>query len=297
LVSLYGLPGHDELDPTFVLAATTPLFFGMMFGDVGQGLLLGALAIALRRRLGRWVAPAVSWSLGSVIFGLLYGSVFGVEHWLPALWLRPMSDPFRLLGAGLAIGVVFLLLTFLLGGVNLALRGRWREALFGFRGAAGASVYASGVLLLRALYLGQPLPGVALGLLAAGIALTVVHAAHEVRVSGRAVLGTLATEYFHGILGLFTGTLSFLRLAAFALNHAALSLALFMVVDMFPASDAWLVVRVLVLVIGSTFILALDVLVVTVQTIRLEFYEGLTRYYRGDGRAYQPLRFTHATTT
>jgi len=297
LVSLYGLPRHDELDPTFILAATTPLFFGMMFGDVGQGLLLGALAVALRRRLGRWVAPAVSWSLGSVIFGLLYGSVFGVEHWLPALWMRPLDDPFRLLGVALAIGVIFLLLTFVLSGANLALRGRWLEALFGFRGAAGASVYAGGVLLLRALYLGQPLSRVGLGLLGAGIGLTAAHAASEIRTSGRGVLGTLATEYFHGILGLFTGTLSFLRLAAFALNHGALSLALFLVVDMFPASGPWLAVRVLVLVIGSIFILVLDVLVVTVQTIRLEFYEGLTRYYRGDGRAYQPLRFARATTT
>ncbi|MBI3468474.1 MAG: hypothetical protein HY000_36190, partial [Planctomycetes bacterium] len=95
LVSLYGTPSYDELNPTLVLAATTPLFFGMMFGDVGQGLLMAVLAIACRRWLGRWVAPALSCSFGCIVFGLLYGSVFGIEQWLPALWLRPMAQPFR----------------------------------------------------------------------------------------------------------------------------------------------------------------------------------------------------------
>ena len=108
----------------------------------GFGLrLLGALALAFRRRLGRWIAPALSWSASTTIFGLLYGSVFGVEHWLPALWLRPLSDPLQLLAVALWVGVAFMVLTFLLNGVNLWIQGRWREAIFGIRGAAGAMMY------------------------------------------------------------------------------------------------------------------------------------------------------------
>jgi V/A-type H+-transporting ATPase subunit I len=297
LVSLYGLPGYNEINPMFVITATTPLFFGMMFGDVGQGLLLAALALAFRRRLGRWIAPALSWSASTIIFGLLYGSVFGVEHWLPPLWLRPLSDPFQLLAVALWVGVAFLLLTFLLNSVNLGLQGRWREAAFGLRGAAGAMMYLGGVLLLRSVYLGERPSIAATSLMATGIALVLMHAAREVRAAGSAALAAFVGEFFHEALSLVTNTLSFLRLAAFALNHGALSLALFLFVDMIPTGAAWLPGRVLVFVIGSAVILVLDTLLITVQTIRLEFYEGLTRYYRGDGRAYRPLRFTGTAAT
>lgn len=291
LVTLFGTPGTDEINPSLVLAATTPLFFGMMFGDLGQGLLLALLAVVFRRRLGIWVAPALACSLSSAFFGLLYGSVFGVEHWLPAWWLQPMKEPFRLLATALTVGIGFLLLTFILKAINLALRHRWQEALFGFAGGGGLLCYLGGVLGLRAFYLDQPMPMLALSLLAAGLLATGWHMALEVRTHGSGALGLLLTEFFHGALGLVTNTLSFLRLAAFALNHAALSMALFLVLDMLPGSTLGWLLRGVLFVLGSIVILVVDVLVVAVQTIRLEFYEGLTRYFRGEGRAFVPLRF------
>jgi V/A-type H+-transporting ATPase subunit I len=297
LVSLYGLPGYNEINPMFVITATTPLFFGMMFGDVGQGLLLAALALAFRRRLGRWIAPALSWSASTTVFGLLYGSVFGVEHWLPPLWLRPLNDPLRLLAVALWVGVAFLMLTFLLNAVTMGLQRRWQEAAFGLRGAAGAMMYLGGVLVLRSVYMNERPSITATTLMATGIVLALMRAAQEVRSAGTTALGAFVGEFLHEALSLVTNTLSFLRLAAFALNHGALSLALFLVVDMIPTGAAWLPGRILVFVIGSAVLLVLDTLLITVQTIRLEFYEGLTRYYRGDGRAYRPLRFTGSAST
>jgi vacuolar-type H+-ATPase subunit I/STV1 len=129
LLALYGRPGHDELNPMLVVVAATPFLFGMMFGDVGYGLLLGVVALVCRRRLRHWLAPVLSCSLASVIFGFLYGSVFGVEDWLPALWLRPMEEPFRLLAFSLGVGVVLLLLTFVLKASTLLRQGRREEAL------------------------------------------------------------------------------------------------------------------------------------------------------------------------
>lgn len=296
LVTLFGVPGRNELNPALVLAATTPFFFGMMFGDVGQGLILATLALAGRRWLGRWVVPALSCSLSCVVFGLLYGSVFGVEHWLAPLWLRPMSEPFRLLAAALWVGVGFLLLTFVLKAVNLALQDRWREALLGFQGGGGALCYLGGVFGLRAAYQGQSMPPAAVTLLIVGLLLSALHAYGELRRHGKAALGHQATELFHGALSMLTNTLSFLRLAAFALNHGALSMALFLLVALIPATPVGWALRILVLVAGSALILALDVLVVAVQTIRLEFYEGLTRYYRGDGKEFLPLRFPEGKT-
>ncbi|MBI3462206.1 MAG: hypothetical protein HY000_03980 [Planctomycetes bacterium] len=295
LVSLYGAPGYDELNPALVLAATTPVLFGMMFGDVGYGLLLVIAALAGRRRLRTWVAPLLSCGIGSTVFGFLYGSVFGVEHWLPALWLRPMDEPFRLLETALWVGVGFLLATFLLKAISLALQGRTREAIFGFQAGAGAVFYGGAVLALRSLHLEQAVPSLALGLIAGGLLLAVVHGIQQLRAHGRSKLTDLLSEFFHGSLTLLTNTLSFLRLAAFALAHSALSMALFMLVETIPPTAAGWPFRVGVFVGGSLLILVLDALAVGVQTIRLEFYEGLARYYRGDGQVYRPLRFPQAT--
>ena len=291
LVSLYGTPGYDEIDPTLVLAMTTPLFFGMMFGDVGFGLLLVIIALAGGRYLGKWVPPIVACGLSSSVFGLLYGSVLGVEHWIPALWLHPMEEPFRLLKVALWIGVGFVLVTFALKAVSLLRQGQVGGALLGFSGGGGAVFYIGAVFVVRAAYLETPLPPWALALATAGLMLTLVNGALEIRHHGRAVLAELATEYFHGMLNLFANTLSFLRLAAFALAHSALSTALFMIVGTIPPTAAGWVARVLSLLVGGGVILALDILAVGVQTVRLQFYEGLARYYRGDGRQYRPLRF------
>jgi V/A-type H+-transporting ATPase subunit I len=295
LVSLYGPPGYDEINPTLVLALSTPLLFGMMFGDVGYGVLLAAAAILLRRWLGHWIAVVLSCSLASVVFGFLYGSVFGVEHWLPAIWLRPMDEPFRLLAFSLWAGVGFIVLAFLLKAASLLRQGRRQEALLGFQGGGGAVLYFGAVFVCRSLYVDQAVSVPAMLLFVGGLALTAIHAANELNTQGRSAVAELATEYFHGILSLLTNTLSFLRLAAFALSHAALSMALFFLVEMIPPTTLGWALRVVVLVVGSTVALVLHVLVVAVQTIRLQFYEGLTRYFRGDGRVFQPLQFPETT--
>lgn len=295
LIELYGAPGYDEINPALVIAITTPLFFGMMFGDAGYGLLLLMAAVASRRPLGQWTPVAVSCSLASLVFGVLYGSVFGVEHWLPAVWLRPVEEPFRLLGVALWVGVAFIFTTFMLTAATLLRQDRRREAVLGLHGGAGAVFYLGAVLAFRGVYLQQGVSPAAAGLVLAGLFIAMVHAALEIRAHGRSMLADLASEYFHLLLSLLTNTLSFLRLAAFALSHAALSAALFLVLETIPATPIGWVFRLAVLLVGSVAMLELNILVVAIQTIRLQFYEGLTRYYRGDGRAYRPLRFPATT--
>ena len=210
LVSLYGPPGYDEINPALFLAVTTPLMFGMMFGDVGHGLLLGIAAIACRRWLRQWVPVVLSCSVGSVVFGLLYGSVFGVEHWLPALWLSPMDEPMILLEIALWAGVGFVFVTFFLKAFSLSVQGRWHEALFSFQAIAGAIFYFGAVFVFRSLYLGKTVSLPALGLALGGLLLTGIHSGQQLRMNGRSAVAELASEYFHGILTLFTNTLSFL---------------------------------------------------------------------------------------
>jgi V/A-type H+-transporting ATPase subunit I len=291
LVRLFGVPAPDELNPALILAITAPFLFGMMFGDLGQSSLIIGLALAFRRRVGPWLAPLVACGMSSFVFGLLYGSIFGMEEWLPALWLRPLKEPFRLLTASLTVGVAFLLLTFMLKAVNLVLQRQWQQALLSFQGGAGAVCYLSAIWLVKDFSRGESVHAPELILLVTGLVMLGLGAVHEIRVTGLSALTQLGTELFHGGLSLITNTLSFLRLAAFALNHGALSLALFLVADAIPRTPVGWLARGLVLVVGTVVILVLDLLVVGVQTIRLEFYEGLTRYYRGDGKEFLPLRF------
>lgn len=291
LVSMYGTTDYSELNPTLVVAATTPLLFGMMFGDVGHGLMLVLAALLLRRWLRRWVVAGISCGIAAILFGMLYGSVFGMEHWMPALWLRPMEEPFRILEMALWMGVGYVLLSSLLKTANLFHQRQWLAAWIGLQGLAGAAFYLGGVLTIRALYVGEAFPQMATSACLAGLLLAALHTVLELRRHGRAAGMELASEVFHTLLSLFTNTLSFLRLAAFALAHAALSLATFLVMDALPASTLGWLGRSVVFLCGTAVILVLDGLAVGIQTIRLQFYEGLARYYRGEGRVFRPLRF------
>jgi len=92
-------------------------------------------------------------------------------------------------------------------------------------------------------------------------------------------------EGFETVMGYFANTLSFLRVAAFSLNHVALFLAVFTIAGMLGTTGHWITV-----VIGNLFVLVLEGAIVAIQVLRLEYYEGFSRFFSGDGREFQPLR-------
>ena len=142
LVLDYGVPRYGEIDPTVLFALTFVLMFGMMFGDVGQGVIVILAGVLLRRRLGQYATLAIAVGLSSTAFGLLFGSVFGFEHVIPALWMSPLSDPMRMLAVALAWGIGFILLATMLTIRNRIVDGRMLDALLDSHGAAGLLLYA-----------------------------------------------------------------------------------------------------------------------------------------------------------
>jgi V/A-type H+-transporting ATPase subunit I len=91
-------------------------------------------------------------------------------------------------------------------------------------------------------------------------------------------------------------TFSFLRVAAFALSHAALSYIVFVLQDIvsgLPGAFLW---SPIVFVIGTAVILALEGLIVTIQILRLEYYEFFTKFFRAEGTRYEPFRLEETTT-
>jgi V/A-type H+-transporting ATPase subunit I len=270
---LFGMPGQHGADPTALLALAVPLLFGYMFGDVGQGLVLAALGFALRKRMPvlRLLIPA---GVSAAIFGLLFGSVFSVEHLFHPLWLNPLEKPLVVLGVPLVAGAVLLTI----GLALRALEAYWADEFADWLATEGGFV---------AVYLGILAAffhwaGAAVAL--AGVAAVVLgHTwVHGGVGAGLKALGELVER----TMQILINTLSFARVGAFALAHAGLSSAVVALGHATGSTAGFIIV----LVIGNVVILALEGLVVSIQTTRLILFEFFARFFQAEGREFRPLR-------
>ena len=289
LVRSYGVPRYGEFDPALPFAITYLLLFGAMFGDVGHGAVILLLALTFARRLGRMAWVGVAAGAVSMLFGLLYGSLFGYEGFFTPLWLSPLHDPIRVLTIAVAFGVGFIVFTLLVNAYNKGVAGHASEALFDSGGLAGLAFYLGtvGVLASWAGVLDIARPSAML----AGLGLVVVAAYKwvEARSSlGERFLVTLI-ETLETAINLFSNTLSFMRVAAFSLNHVALALAVFALAHGLEGIG-----HGFALVLGNSVIIVLEGGIVAIQALRLMYYEGFSRFFSGDGKEFVPLRIEKA---
>ncbi|MBF0165366.1 MAG: hypothetical protein HQM01_12860 [Magnetococcales bacterium] len=267
---LLGMPGRDEVDPSRVLAVVAPLLFGYMFGDVGQGAVLFGMGVALRRHFeAAWLL--MSGGVASIFFGFLFGSLFSSEAILPALWLHPTAHPLAVLAAPLAFGAGLILT-----GLGFsALGAHWRgHGSAWWRHEGGVVLIYLGALLAFFTPIGYDLALLGLGIF--------------VVVNGLESPGHLPARLAHlleTVLQLGVNTFSFARVGAFALAHAGLSQAVMTLADLAGGGVA----GGLVLLLGNGLILALEGLVVSVQTTRLILFEFFVRFLSGGGRPFRPL--------
>ena len=285
LVTQYGIPRYGEIDPSMVFAITFVLMFGMMFGDVGHGAVIASGAFLFRDRLKRFTTLALIAGFSSILFGFLYGSIFGFEHVLTPLWMSPLSNPILMLKIALGWGIGFLLLTSVLSIYNRVIVNDWLGALLGSNGFVYVALYIGLLWGAYNAFNGNDfgiLPALLLWGSLGALAYYKWQASHAPR--GERIMVVLV-ESFETIMGSISGTLSFLRVAAFSLNHVALAIAVFTLADMLGPTGHWLMI-----VLGNVFILVLEGAIVAIQTLRLEYYEGFTRFYSGDGIEFQPLR-------
>ncbi|GAB4354294.1 MAG: V-type ATPase 116kDa subunit family protein [Gammaproteobacteria bacterium] len=285
LVRNYGIPRYGEFDPTWLFTLSFLVMFGMMFGDVGQGAVIAVAGFFVPRRWRR-IRPAF-WGAGSasMVFGFLYGSVFGFEHWLEPVWIAPLSDPLRMLTVALYWGVGFILLTTLITIANRLAQGLWGEALLDGRGLAGALFYVAALWVGTRWFQGQPLYVWHYAAIVVPLAVIVGYYGYRNRERFAERVLVAVMEGFETVLAYGANTLSFLRLAAFSLNHVALAVAVFTLADMMGTAGYWVTV-----VVGNVIITVLEGAIVAIQVLRLEYYEGFSRFFAGSGRAYRPLR-------
>jgi V/A-type H+-transporting ATPase subunit I len=285
LVKSYGVPRYGEFDPALPFAVTYLLLFGAMFGDVGHGAVILLLAAGLYRRLGRMAWVGMAAGATSMLFGLFYGSLFGYEDILSPLWLSPLHDPIRVLTLAVGFGVGFIVFTLLVNARNKLVAGHVGEALFDSTGLAGLVFYLGAVgsvtSLAGATDFATP-SGVLAGL---GIALIAAFKWFEAKAGLGERLLVTAIETLETGINLFANTLSFMRVAAFSLNHVALALAIFTLAHGLDFAGHWLTI-----VVGNIVIIVLEGGIVAIQALRLMYYEGFSRFFSGDGTEFVPLQ-------
>ena len=271
---MLGVPAAGEADPTRVVAIATPLMFGFMFGDVGHGAVLMIAGFLLRRRFPA-LRLLIYGGAMSMLFGVAFGSVFALESIIRPLWVHPLEEPVLMLLVPMAGGAVLLLIGMCLD----ALQAYWQR-----RGRYWWETGAGLVLCYLALLGSLEAPRL-LWLALAGAAWFV--AGHAFVSPGRrlAAAGGAAAEFLESMLQLVVNTISFVRVGAFALAHAGLSMA---VVGLSDAADSWLF-TLIILVLGNVLIIALEGLVVSIQTTRLVLFEFFVRFLRAEGRPFRPL--------
>ncbi len=285
LVKQYGIPKYGEVDPTPLFAFTFMLMFGSMFGDVGQGAVIAGLAWYFRDKLGRFWRFGLMAGLSSVLFGFLYGSIFGYEEILPALWNSPIHHPILMLQIALGYGVAFIVVACLLAIYNRLVVRNLSGALFGHHGMVNLVFYLA--LVWGGLNLaGSGGFGILPTLLViASLAALAVYAWRNLDAPVGEKILVVFIETLETVIGYVSNTLSFLRVAAFSLNHAALSIAVLTLAEMMGAAG-----HVITVILGNVFVLVLEGGIVMIQVMRLQYYEGFSRYFSGEGHEFSPLR-------
>jgi len=271
---MLGVPARGEADPSAVTAIVAPLMFGFMFGDLGQGAVLLVAGLALRKRFPL-LGILVPGGIAAMAFGLLFGSVFSMEHVIPPLWLHPMEEPITVLVAALVMGVAFLLLGIGLDFTQAVWRG---EPGAWLRDNAG--VVATYLSLLLTVWFPWALWGLPMG-----VALTLAGARDGEGRHSFAALAAALGEYVEVLMRLLVSSVSFSRVGAFALAHAGLSTAIVGI-----AESTGTIGFPVVLLLGNVLIIALEGLVTGIQTTRLVLFEFFTRFFHAGGREFDPLK-------
>ena len=309
-VKMYGLPCHNEVDPTAFVAFTYTLFFGIMFGDVGQGFivaLVGALMYKFKKmEIGRILVPC---GIMGMVFGFLYGSVFGFEELLTPVHQKLFGTPGKLIEVmkpesinliiygSVAIGIVTIALAMIVNIVSSLKRRDYESAFFGANGVAGFVFYISLVAGLVC----QMLLGIEVMNIAYIICLIVIPL---ILMFLREPLGKLCKkkknwqpgswgeyctqsffELFEMCLSYVTNTMSFLRVGAYILVHAGMMLVVFTLAEMVGGVVGYTII----LIIGNGIVMALEALLVAIQVLRLDYYEIFSRFYIGEGRPFVPV--------
>jgi V/A-type H+-transporting ATPase subunit I len=298
LVETYSTVPYRDVDPTVLAGLAYVVMFGMMFGDLGDGLLLVAAGLLVRSGWPRrWPGLRARWQLltgaglAASLFGLAYGEAFGPTGLVPALWLAPLDRPLPLLSAAIGLGALLLAGAYAVGTVNRVREGGWALAGYAPAGLAGATVFLGAGLAAAGWYLAAGWLAVSGGVVALGGLALSFAGLHAAAGPGAAGWLQAAVELFDTMLRLGANVVSFARLAAFGITHAAIGDIVWRgTTGLWHDGPAAMAAAVVLFAAGHAAAFGLEALVAGVQALRLEYYELFSRVFVAEGRPFRPWR-------
>ena len=305
-LGMYGVPKYTDFDPTGFMAVTYCLLFGIMFGDLGQGLVLFIIGLVFAKK-GQLFGIINRCGITSMIFGFLFGSVFGYEDALNPIHqslfgvreklfdVMDQNSTMVLLIGAIAIGAVLILITQCMNIVNRFKHKQLGEALFSQNGIAGLVFYGGIVFAIVATMLLQwnilnpvyiviffVLPVISF-VMKEPLSNAVEHKEVKPKEGWGGYITQSIFELIDVLLTFVTNSMSYLRVGGFVLSHAGMMLVVMTLVEMTGSAG------IAVVIFGNIFVMVLEGLIVGIQTLRLEYYEMFSRYYDAGGVQFNAL--------
>ena len=261
LIKMYGVPNSKEIDPTGLVAITAFIMFGFMFGDVGHGLVIFILGLILAKRKASLGPVLAIGGISSIIFGVLYGSVFGKEDIIKPILISPMDNIQTMLISGIAVGSIFILIAMIFNIINGIKNKDLQKCLFDKNGISGFLLYGL-ILADVAVYFlkGQMLIPINVIVIVSIILIllilfgdTISSKLEKKKEQAKTPMVEKIFEIIEMTLSFASNTISFLRLAAFAINHVGLCMAVYLLADMSSG-----VGNIAIAIIGNIVVIAID---------------------------------------
>ena len=301
LVDMLGTPRYREVNPAPFLVPLFVIMYGLMFGDIGQGILIALFGAWLLKTkypiLG--ISKEGAASLGALallsgvsgaVFGALYGCVIFLHPFTEPIWIRPLHDVYSIIGIALLFGVIQLILAMSLNVVNYLLYRDYGGAIFSGTGLMGILYYIAGVYMAYNIVVAgydlhvvtTPEVQIAIYIILFAISCILVYALYEsIKTRKTEKLMHAVTEIIEMLIAYPSNTLSYIRLAAFAMAHEAFGELAYILASMIGPVASYVLANILVL--------AIEGLGVGIQALRLTFYEFSTKFFKGGGIEFKPI--------
>jgi len=306
ITQAYGVPDYEEHDPTAMVAITFPLIFGLMFGDVGQGLAIALIGyyVGFKSKFKEGAKKAARvvmlCGISATIVGFLYGSVFSMEGLIHPLWFNPLElareDMPHLLQIALKLGVSLLSLAMIIHIANEVAHRKYAIAFVSKYGFAGLWLLLGGVVMM--MKHGLDLIGIAKDIFAIPAILLplVIMILGMWKFEGVPFMVSFVESVFEGMIKFVVNTISFMRVVIIAIIHGALSLIMVDMMQIMPPGIKGMVGKAFVFAAVNTIIIVMETFVSFIQTMRLHYYELFSKFFAGTGKLFKPLKFIRKHT-
>ena len=299
VLSMYSLPAYGTFDPTLIMSFFYALIFGLMFADVGYGLIVLIGCVAMLKlmhpaeSMKRMLKMFMCCSCSSILFGILLGGYFGdlpqaiLTNFMghenvgtTALWFDMMDNPIMFFIIALAVGVIHILCGLLIKFYVLCRDGHVFDA-FADVGSWLAVFAGIGIIFVNR----------KIGIITAGVgalALILTQGRHEKNIFMKLAKGVMS---LYDIISYGSDIVSYSRILALGLSSAVIAKVVNILSTMMGFSLPGILMFIFIFLIGHSINIALNLLSTYIHTGRLQYLEFFSKFYETGGREFSPLKY------